>query len=155
MLKKILPWTVFILMFILLIMGYAAKDTLNNYLSETLKNQASPEINRVGTALVDSLYNYSKNGQPWEVTFLEFGAKGCSACKRMESVLEEIKTQHATVNVVFMNVLQPESQSLMKHFGIAVIPTQVLLDKNGREFFRHSGYYSVEELEQKLTLAKI
>lgn len=154
MLKKILPWAVFILMFTLLILGYAAKDTLNNYLSETMKTQASPEITRSGSALVDSLYNYSKNGQPYEATFLEFGATGCSACKRMESVLEEIKTQRATVNVVFMNVLQPESQNLMKLYGIAAIPTQVLLDKNGREFFRHSGYYSVEELEQKLTLAK-
>ena len=154
MLKKILPWAVFVLMFTLLIIGYAAKDTLNNYLSETMKTQASPEITRSGNALVDSLYNYSKNGQPYEVTFLEFGAKGCSVCKCMESVLEEIKNQHTTVNVVFMNVLQSESQTLMKRYGIATIPTQVLLDNNGREFFRHSGFYSVEELEQKLTLAK-
>jgi thioredoxin 1 len=26
------------------------------------------------------------------------------------------------------------------------IPAQVLLDKNGKEFFRHAGYYSSEDL---------
>lgn len=36
----------------------------------------------------------------------------------------------------------------MKYFGVAAIPTQVLLDKEGKEFFRHSGYYSTEELDK-------
>jgi thioredoxin 1 len=35
---------------------------------------------------------------------------------------------------------------MMKYFGIALIPTQVLLDKNGEEFFRHAGYFSAVEL---------
>ena len=52
-------------------------------------------------------------------------------------------------NVVFPNILKPENQNLTKLFGIADIPTQVLLDKNGKEFFRHTGFYSTEDLEQK------
>jgi len=28
-------------------------------------------------------------------------------------------------------------------------PTQVLLDKYGKEFFRHTGYYSAEEILKK------
>jgi len=35
---------------------------------------------------------------------------------------------------------------LLKFYGIAVIPTQVLLDKTGKEVFRHSGYLSAKEL---------
>ena len=50
------------------------------------------------------------------------------------------------VNVVFLNILLPENQNLMKYFGVVSIPAQVLLDKNGKEFFRHSGYYSSEDL---------
>jgi thioredoxin 1 len=34
----------------------------------------------------------------------------------------------------------------MKYYGIAAIPTQVLLDKTGKEFFRHTGYLSTKEL---------
>jgi len=151
MVKKILPWAVFIALFGLIIIGFALKDDMNNYLSKMIKQQASSETKASGLALIDSLYNYTKNGQQYEVTFLEFGATGCSACKRMESVLEEIREKHQqTIQVVFLNVLKPENQELMKFLGIATIPTQVLLDKDGKEFFRHTGYYSAAELIGKL-----
>ena len=51
-----------------------------------------------------------------------------------------------TVNVVFLNILNPENQILMKYFGVVAIPTQVLLGKEGKEFFWHTGYCSIEEL---------
>jgi len=151
MIKKILPWTVFILLFVLLIIGFSVKNKMNNYVSGLIKQQASPEMTVWGNALVDSLYNYSANGLSYEVTFLEFGATGCSACKRMEAVLDEIRYKYPQqVNVVFLNVLKPESQNLMKLYGIATIPTQVLLNKGGKEFFRHSGFISTEELEKNI-----
>lgn len=152
MVKKVLPWMVFILLFVMLIVGFSMKDKMNNYLSGMMKQQASPEITLSGNALVDSLYNYSTNGLSYEITFLEFGATGCSACKRMEAVLDEIKDKYPQkVNVVFLNVLKPESQNLMKLFGIATIPTQVLLNKNGKEFYRHRGYISAGELEKTIS----
>ena len=65
--------------------------------------------------------------------------------------MEEINKKYPqTVNVVFLNIVKPENQIFMKYFGVASIPTQVLLDKKGNEFFRHSGYYSTEELSRKL-----
>ena len=152
MVKKILPWVVFVLLFGLIVIGFALKDNMNNYLSKMMKEQAAPEIANSGSAYVDSTFNYTKNGQGYQVTFLEFGAN-CPACKRMESVLEEIRTKHPqTVNVVFLNILKPENQVLMKYYGIASIPTQVLLDKDGNEFFRHSGYLSADELKKEFTL---
>jgi thioredoxin 1 len=154
MLKKIIPWVMFILLFGLIIIGFALKENMNNYLSKMMKEQAAPETKASGAAFIDSLYNYSKNGQSFEITFLEFGAN-CPACKRMESVMEEIRAKYPQkVNVVFLNVLKPGNQVLMKYFGIASIPTQVLLDKDGKEFFRHSGYISTEELETKFDLHK-
>jgi hypothetical protein len=41
----------------------------------------------------------------------------------------------------------------MKYSGIAVIPTQGLLDKDGKELFRHSGLYSSNELEKAVLFA--
>lgn len=101
------------------------------------------------TTLVDSLYNYSKSGLPYEITFLEFGSTGCSACKRMEKVMEEIREQYPQkVKVVFYNITIPKNQKLMKYYGVSVIPTQILLDNEGNEFFRHSGFISAKELTQ-------
>ena len=79
MVKKVLPWILFILLFALMIIGFSLKDNMNSYLSTLMKNQASPEITLSGNALIDSLYNYSENGLKYEITFLEFGATGCSA----------------------------------------------------------------------------
>lgn len=153
MVKKFLPWVVFIALFGLIIIGFSLKDDMNNYLSKMIKEQASSETKTSGLALIDSLYNYTKNSQRFELTFLEFGATGCSACKQMESVMEEIREKYPqTIQVVFLNVLKPESQDLMKLYGIATIPTQVLLNKEGKEFFRHSGYYSAEELIKNIPL---
>jgi len=151
MLKRILPWFIFVCLFALLIIGYSFKDSMNSYISKMMRAQASPEMDKKGSAVVDSLYNYSVNGLEFQITFLEFGAKGCSACTRMELVLEKIRNVYPQkVNVVFLNVLQPENQFLMKYYGIAAIPTQVLLNKNGFEYFRHTGYYSFEELEKEI-----
>ena len=154
MIKKVLSWIVFILLFAFLIVGFMFKDKLNNNLSQMMKNQASIEITLSGNALVDSLYNYSKNGLNYKITFLEFGATGCAACKRMEGVMEEINAKYANVHVVFLNVIKPENQNLMKLYGIVSIPTQVLLDREGNEFFRHTGFIASEELEQKFVWEK-
>ena len=42
----------------------------------------------------------------------------------------------------------------MKYYGIAAIPTQVLLNKEGKEFFRHTGFYSTEELGKQIRFEK-
>jgi thioredoxin 1 len=150
MIKKILPWVVVGIFAAVFVVAFALKDTMNSTISEMMKAQASPELTSSGEALVDSLYNYSKNGAEFEITFLEFGATGCSACKRMESVLEEVRSKYPNrVNVVFMNIMKPESQILMKYYGIAVIPTQILLDGEGKEFFRNSGFISTGDLEKE------
>lgn len=88
---------------------------------------------------------------PYEITFLEFGSTGCSACKRMESVMDEIKEKYPDrVNVIFYNVTYRQNQDFMKYFGVAAIPTQILLDKNGEEFFRHTGYYETKKLIKQI-----
>lgn len=150
MIKKVLPWFVFVLFAVLLITIFSLKDRMTDYTTELMKRQASPEIISSGEALIDSLYNYSENGLDYSITFLEFGAEGCSACKQMEKVLDQTRSEFPNqVNVVFYNVLKPEEQNLMKMYGIAAIPTQILLDKNGKEKFRHTGYISFSELSQQ------
>lgn len=45
-----------------------------------------------------------------------------------------------------MNVSKQETQEWTKYFGIAAIPTQIILDNNGHEIFRHTGLISAEDL---------
>jgi thioredoxin 1 len=131
------------------VMLFTFKDKLNSYASKAIQAQAGSEIQNSIPGFIDSACDYIKNNLSYEVTFLEFGAKGCSACKLMETVMSKIRTKFPNrVNVVFVNIMLPENQPLMKYYCIAAIPTQVLLNKGGNEFFRHTGFYSANEIEQ-------
>jgi len=39
-----------------------------------------------------------------------------------------------------------EGNPYIKEFGIRAIPTQVFLDKDGNEYFRHLGFFAKDEL---------
>ena len=134
---------------------FALKGKLTELTSKSIKAQADSDTKQSASAFIDSLYNYTKNGSDYKLTFLEFGATGCSACKQMEAVMAQIKRDYPNrVNVVFVNVLNKNNQSLIKYFGIALIPTQVLLNAEGKEFFRHTGYIPSEQLVLKLNIVE-
>lgn len=137
-----------ILFFLVLVMF---RGSMTSFVSQEIIAQTDSASKVVAYAQIDSAWNYTRLNKRYEVTFLEFGSQGCSACRRMESVLEEFRTQYPNkVNVVFLNVLSPTNQPLMKYFGIAAIPTQILLNREGKEYFRHSGYISFKDLSAKL-----
>ncbi len=145
--KQILNLVFLGLILVFFVALFMFKGRLNNATSRIVLSQATPETISAVSAQIDSVYNYEKNIESYELTFLEFGSTGCSACKRMEKVLQDIKDLYPTkVNVVFINVTMKENHDLLRFYGIAVIPTQVLLDKTGREFFRHTGFISSDEL---------
>lgn len=126
---------------------FALKGKLTEFTSKSIKAQADSGTKQSASTLIDSLYNYTRSGVTYKITFLEFGATGCSACKQMEVVMDQVKRDYPNkVNVVFVNVLDHNNQNLLKYFGIALIPTQVLLDAAGKEYFRHTGYISINEL---------
>lgn len=114
---------------------------------------AQMQDERIAANVADSvrlLYDYRENGDKnLEYTFLEFGAKGCISCRKMERVMEEVKRDFAgRVKVRFLNVSEKEAQEWTKFFGVVVIPTQIVLDPTGREVFRHTGFISAEDLSK-------
>lgn len=149
--KKVLNLVAVVLSLLFFVALFVFKDKLTNTASDMVKMQAGTETIQSVTAYIDSAYNYQKNAQMYQQTFLEFGSTGCSACKRMEKVMQDIREQYPEkVKVVFYNITFPKNQNMMKFFGISVIPTQILLDDEGKEFFRHSGFISAKELIQKI-----
>lgn len=86
-----------------------------------------------------------------KVTFVELGSVKCIPCKMMQPIMEEIEKEYAgQVDVVFHDVWTADGQPYAQKYGIRVIPTQVFLDKDGKEFFRHEGYYPKEEIVKLL-----
>ena len=84
-------------------------------------------------------------------TLLEFGATNCSACRRMEKVLEKIKREYSDkIDIQFINTTRKEGLLMGRDFGIIAIPMQVLLDTEGRVVFKHTGYIAPEDLSDKI-----
>lgn len=96
---------------------------------------------------IDSLYNYRKNGKSFKLTLLEFGSTHCRDCILMHEVLDQVKQRYSgEINTVFCNVGLKENKQVIRYFGVLVIPVQILLDSEGKECFRHTGFISVNQL---------
>ena len=82
-----------------------------------------------------------------KLIFMEFGSISCVPCIQMELVLDKIKEHYpSSVNVIFTNVKKNRTKS--KEFKIKVIPTQVVLNENGKEIFRHQGYLPFKDIQK-------
>jgi len=87
----------------------------------------------------------------YKVTFIELGSVRCIPCQQMQPVMKSIEEKYSKqVNVVFHDVWTEAGAPYAKQYEIEAIPTQVFLDKDGKEFFRHVGYFSEEELVKVL-----
>ncbi len=136
-----------VLIVLIFIIVFAFKDKVLQLSTEfAMKLDKS---NVVHNDTIISNFNYEINNQQYTLTFLEFGATSCSACKAMELVLDEVRNDFANkVNVVFMNVTSSKGDKYADYFKVMMIPTQVVLNKEGQEIFRHTGYIDSKELEQ-------
>jgi len=84
-----------------------------------------------------------------KVTFIELGADRCIPCKAMQPIMREIAQEYkGTIQVVFYDVWKTPKYA--KDYGIQMIPTQVFIDKNGIEIFRHIGFYAKDEIIKML-----
>ncbi|MDZ7742163.1 MAG: thioredoxin family protein [Bacteroidota bacterium] len=82
-----------------------------------------------------------------KVTFIELGSVRCIPCQKMQPIMQSIEeTYPDQVKVVFYDVWTPEGKPYADKYGIKAIPTQVFLDENGKEYYRHKGFFPEEEL---------
>ncbi len=83
----------------------------------------------------------------YKVTFVELGSVRCIPCQQMQPVMKSIEMKYGKdVKVVFHDVWTEAGAPYAKQFGIEAIPTQVFLDENGKEYFRHVGFFPEEDL---------
>jgi len=86
------------------------------------------------------------SGKP---SLVDFGSTGCRPCDMLAPILDTLKEKYAgKLNVVFVHVGQ--EQILASRYGIQSIPMQFFYDKDGKEVFRHTGFWPQVEIEKKL-----
>jgi len=121
----------------------------------TLGDRMDIQVSRVWTeaqaklAMDTPVDKARASGKP---SMIDFGAHGCGPCDMMTPILADMENKYAgKANVLFVPVR--EEQILGARYGIRSIPVQVFFDKDGKEIFRHSGFFPQEECEKWLKQA--
>lgn len=79
---------------------------------------------------------------------VDLGADKCIPCKMMAPILDELSAEYkGQMEVVFIDVWKDRAAG--QKYGIRAIPTQIFYAADGRELFRHTGFYPKAEILAK------
>jgi thioredoxin 1 len=117
--KLFIIWTVMMGIFGLLSQGYAADPKIN---LQALMAKRVPVL-------------------------LEFGRGWCIPCKYMKPILDDTSKAYAGKAIV-MTVDMDANKDLVRNFRVRMMPTQVFLMPDGKEFFRNEGTLEREQIAQ-------
>jgi thioredoxin 1 len=79
---------------------------------------------------------------------VDLGASKCIPCKKMKPILDELREEYrGRMDVIFIVVWQNPKEA--QAYGIESIPTQIFYDAEGKELFRHEGFFAREEILAK------
>lgn len=88
-----------------------------------------------------------KNVTAAPVTFIELGSVDCVPCKMMQPIMDQVEIDFAeSVDVVFHDVWTEAGKPYATQYKINAIPTQIFLDAQGNEYYRHIGFFPQDEL---------
>jgi thiol-disulfide isomerase/thioredoxin len=78
----------------------------------------------------------------------DFGSEKCIPCKTMKEILDPMMVEYkGKVDVRIINVYEDKERT--QQFRIVTIPTQVFIDGDGKELFRHIGVYPRDSIEAR------
>jgi thioredoxin 1 len=82
------------------------------------------------------------------ITFVELGSVNCIPCKAMQKVMKAIEGKYSNqIKIVFYDVWKKDQEHFVLEYKIRLIPTQVFLDKDGKELMRHEGFFPEKEID--------
>ena len=135
-----------------LVLQQKQQDVIDAHV-RTLGQHISIEVSAAWTkeqailARDNSVDKARSSGKP---SLVDFGSTGCRPCDMLAPILDTLKEKYAgKLNVLFVHVGQ--EQILAARYGIQSIPMQFFYDKDGKEVFRHTGFWPQVEIEKKLT----
>jgi rhodanese-related sulfurtransferase len=82
------------------------------------------------------------------VVLMDFGAKWCPPCKKMEPVLEQLQKELST-DFRLINIDAGIHVNIMQELHVQALPTFIIY-KKGKETWRKEGLVSLEELKSNI-----
>ena len=86
-----------------------------------------------------------------KITFVELGSVKCVPCIQMQPIMKSVEEKYGEqIKVIFYDVWTDEGHKYAEIYKIQLIPTQVFLDENEKEIFRHIGFFPEGEIDKFL-----
>jgi thioredoxin 1 len=91
---------------------------------------------------------FAADAKPRLPQLIDLGADKCIPCRMMKPILDELSAQYAgQFDVIFIDVWKDRDAGTI--YNIRAIPTQIFFSPEGRELFRHEGFYPKDEIMKK------
>jgi thioredoxin 1 len=79
---------------------------------------------------------------------VDVGADKCIPCIKMAPILDQLREDFlGEMEVVFVDVWKKREEAA--RYGIQMIPTQIFYAADGKELYRHTGFYGREDILSK------
>ena len=90
----------------------------------------------------------AENPQPGAQTLpklVDVGADKCIPCIKMAPILDQLRDDFSgRMDVEFVDAWQRKEEAA--RYNVQMIPTQIFYAADGKELFRHTGFYGREEI---------
>ena len=105
----------------------------------------SVEFERSGKRWVQHMSVAEEKASSSLPVLLQVGSHKCPPCKRMEPILDKLRSKYAGKFQVRSVDVRKDKTAGMK-YGVRATPTQIFYDSKGREVFRHVGFCSKKDI---------
>ncbi|MEJ2698883.1 MAG: thioredoxin family protein [Desulfuromonadales bacterium] len=79
---------------------------------------------------------------------VDLGADKCIPCRMMAPILDELKATYTDkLEVEFIDVWKHREEA--ERYGVRMIPTQIFYSPDGKELYRHQGFFAKEDILAK------
>ena len=77
---------------------------------------------------------------------LKFSANWCNPCKQMTKELHKTPLQGVDVEEIDVE----QSDDMIEIYNISNLPTLILKDEDGKVLWRHTGYMTIQQIQQSI-----
>ena len=103
------------------------------------------EFERAGRRWSQNMHVVEKGVSSGLPMLLELGSHKCPPCRQMIPILDGLRAKYAAkFQIKYIDVWQERAAA--SEYGVRKIPTQIFYDRNGKEVFRHVGFYSKKDI---------
>jgi len=103
------------------------------------------EFERAGRRWSQNMQVVEKGASFGLPVLLELGSHKCPPCRQMIPILDELRIKYAA-KFQIRSIDVRENRAAASEYGVRKIPTQIFYDRNGKEMFRHVGFYSKKDI---------